>query len=196
MSERYDATVCWDRTTSHVIGVFHPRALAWLRRHLSSAKRMLEWRTKAYRADDSAAFLLDVKLPSQETDYPPLAALLDRFQPDDEPDELRLWWEPDLVSFLHLSADVALSSLPERGGVVTLDDRQVDAWNIALPMVRIIYAVSFRVWDPPEGTTERGLAAMPEYNPDSEQYRNFVDWLGYVIRGLSSVTRTEPAEQH
>ncbi|WP_165401217.1 DUF2017 family protein [Herbihabitans rhizosphaerae] len=196
MQDSHAGTVCWDRTPDQVVGVFRPRSVHWLRRQLDGFRRLLEWRHEGYTADETSV-ALGLSLPEKLTDYPPLAALLEKFLPLEDPEPLRLWWEPDVVSFLYLVTEVTLESLPDNGGVVTLDEREVDAWTAALPSMRIVYAIASGVWQPPEDTSERGYAQMPPVDPEKHEWHaQMVEWLAHVVDGLTDIAQPEPAEHH
>ncbi|ONI73298.1 hypothetical protein ALI144C_46155 [Actinosynnema sp. ALI-1.44] len=185
-------TVCWDRAGDELIGVFSPHAVAWLRRQMTGYSELLEWRYTKYATDDPTAEAIGVPLASSADEYPPLVAALREIIPDEEPEPVRLWWEPDVVRFLYAGTQVVLDSLPETGGVVVLRERhQIEAWQAAVPNMRVVFAVATGIWPVPAGT-EPHRHTMPRADPGRfEQDRDLTEWLRRVVASLTDIA--EPA---
>jgi hypothetical protein len=187
-------TVCWDRVGDDLIGVFSPHAVAWLRRQMTGYQQLLEWRYASYSTEDATAEAVGVPIAAQPTHYPPLVAALREIIPDDEPEPVRLWWEPDVVRWLYAGTQVVLDSLPETGGVVVLKQRhQIEAWQAAVPNMRVVFAVAAGVWPVPAGT-ELHRDTMPKLDPDRfEPNRELTRWLQRVVDGLTGLSQPAPA---
>jgi hypothetical protein len=183
-------TVCWDRAGDDLIGVFSPHAVAWLRRQMSGYQQLLEWRYADYSSEDPTAEAISMPLADSFTQYPPLVAALREIIPDDEPEPIRLWWEPDVVRWLYAGTRVVLDSLPETGGVVVLRERhQIEAWQAAVPNMRVVFAVAAGVWPVPVGT-ERNRHTMPRVDPGRfERDRQLTHWLRRVVDSLIEVAQ-------
>jgi hypothetical protein len=186
-------TVCWDRAGEDLIGVFSPHAVAWLRRQMSGYQQLLEWRYASYDTDDPTAEALGAPLASHPTAYPPLVAALHQIIPQDEHELIRLWWEPDVVRWLYAGTRLMLDSLPETGGVVVLRERHViDAWQAAVPNMRVVFAVAAGVWPVPAGT-EAHKHTMPQVDPSrAGRDRDLTDWLQRVVDGLTEAAQPAP----
>lgn len=185
-------TVCWDRAGDDLIGVFSPHAVAWLRRQMSGYQELLEWRYASYVSDDPTANTVGVAVASTPTEYPPLVAALREIIPEDEPEPIRLWWEPDVVRWLYAGTRVVLDSLPTTGGVVALHARhQIEAWQAAVPNMRVVFAVAAGIWPVPAGT-ERNRHTMPTVDPTRfDRDRQLTGWLQKVVDRLTEIA--EPA---
>lgn len=185
-------TVCWDRAGDELIGVFSPHAVAWLRRQMAGYRELLEWRYTKYVTDDPTAEAIGVPIASAPDEYPPLVAALREIIPDEEPEPVRLWWEPDVVRFLYAGTQIVIDSLPETGGVVVLRERhELEAWQAAVPNMRVVFAVAAGVWPVPAGT-ESQRYRMPRTDPSRfEQDRELTDWLRRVVDALTEIA--EPA---
>ncbi|CAM3648442.1 DUF2017 domain-containing protein [Kibdelosporangium persicum] len=185
-------TVCWDRAGDELIGVFSPHAVAWLRRQMAGYGELLEWRYTKYTSDDPTAEAIGIPLATTPAEYPPLVAALREIIPEEEPEPVRLWWEPDVVRWLYAGARLVLDSLPETGGVVVLRERhQIDAWQAAVPNMRTVFAVAAGVWPVPAGT-EPHRHTMPRTDPARFVHdRNLTDWLRHVVEALTEIA--EPA---
>jgi Domain of unknown function (DUF2017) len=186
-------TVCWDRAGDDLIGVFSPHAVAWLRRQMSGYRELLEWRYADYATDDPTAEAVGAPLASCPTSYPPLVAALQEIIPLDEPEAIRLWWEPDVVRWLYAGTRLVLDSLPETGGVVVLRERhEIDAWQAAVPNMRVVFAVAAGVWPVPAGT-EDFRHTMPKVDPRRlERDRDLTAWLQRVVGGLTEIAQPAP----
>ncbi|TCO65322.1 DUF2017 family protein [Actinocrispum wychmicini] len=185
-------TVCWDRAGDDLIGVFSPHAVAWLRRQMSGYEQLLEWRYAGYVSEDPTANAVGVPVASRPAEYPPLVAALSEIIPEDELEPIRLWWEPDVVRWLYAGTRVVLDSLPTTGGVVVLHERhQIEAWQAAVPNMRVVFAVAAGVWPVPVGT-ERNRHTMPTPDPTRlDRDRQLTDWLRKVVDRLTDIA--EPA---
>lgn len=185
-------TVCWDRFGDDLIGVFSPHAVAWLRRQMTGYQQLLEWRYASYTTDDATAEAVGVPVADQPARYPPLVAALREIIPDDEPEPIRLWWEPDVVRWLYAGTRVVLDSLPKTGGVVVLRERhEIEAWQAAVPNMRVVFAVAAGVWPVPAGT-EDNRHSMPTPDPGRFGHdRDLTRWLRRVVDGLTEIS--EPA---
>jgi hypothetical protein len=183
-------TVCWDRAGGDLIGVFSPHAVAWLRRQMSGYEQLLEWRYTNYSTEDPTAEAIAIPLAVKPTEYPPLVAALGEIIPDDEPEPIRLWWEPDVVRWLYAGTRVVLNSLPETGGVVVLRERhEIEAWQAAVPNMRVVFAVAAGVWPVPAGT-ERARHTMPKVDPHRlDRDRDLTGWLQRVVDGLTEIAQ-------
>jgi hypothetical protein len=187
-------TVCWDRAGDELIGVFSPHAVAWLRTQMAGYRQLLEWRYSKYQADDPTAEAVGAPVASHPTQYPPLVAALREIIPDDEHELIRLWWEPDVVRWLYAGTQVVLDSLPETGGVVVLRERhQIDAWQAAVPNMRVVFAVAAGVWPVPAGTEDKRYT-MPALDPRCfDRDRTLTEWLQRVVDGLEKIAQPAPA---
>lgn len=185
-------TVCWDRAGEDLVGVFSPYAVAWLRRQMSGYHQLLEWRYANYVTDDPTANAVGVPVASTPAEYPPLVAALREIIPEDEPEAIRLWWEPDVVRWLYAGTQLVLDSLPTTGGVVVLhESHEIEAWQAAVPNMRAVFAVASGVWPVPAGT-EENRHTMPKARPERfEQDRALTDWLRKVVDRLTDIA--EPA---
>ncbi|WP_037270023.1 DUF2017 family protein [Kibdelosporangium aridum] len=185
-------TVCWDRAGDELIGVFSPHAVAWLRRQMAGYSELLEWRYTKYASDDPTAEAIGLPLATQPAEYPPLVAALREIIPDEEPEPIRLWWEPDVVRWLYAGTQVVLDSLPETGGVVVLRERhEIEAWQAAVPNMRVVFGVAAGVMPVPAGT-ESHRHTMPKAVPGRfEHDRDLTVWLRRVVDALTEIA--EPA---
>jgi hypothetical protein len=185
-------TVCWDRAGEDLIGVFSPHAVSWLRRQMNGYQQLLEWRYANYVTDDPTANAVGVPVASAPAEYPPLVAALREIIPEDEPEAIRLWWEPDVVRWLYAGTRVVLDSLPETGGVVALrEPHEIEAWQVAVPNMRVVFAVASGVWPVPAGT-EQNRHTMPKARPERfDRDRALTDWLRKVVDRLTDIA--EPA---
>jgi Domain of unknown function (DUF2017) len=186
-------TVCWDRAGDDLIGVFSPHAVAWLRRQMTGYRELLEWRYTHYVTDDPTANAIGVPIASGPPDYPPLVAALREIIPDEEPEPIRLWWEPDVVRWLYAGTQVVLDTLPEAGGVVLLRERhEIEAWQSAVPNMRVVFAVASGVWPVPAGT-EPNRHSMPKLDPDRFGPDSALTlWLRQVIERLTEMAEPAP----
>ncbi|MBP2322447.1 hypothetical protein JOF56_002832 [Kibdelosporangium banguiense] len=186
-------TVCWDRADGDLIGVFSPHAVSWLRRQMTGYRELLEWRYTNYVTDDPTANAIGVPLASTPAEYPPLVAALREIIPDEEPEAIRLWWEPDVVRWLYAGTQVVLNTLPESGGVVVLRERhEIEAWQAAVPNMRVVFAVAAGIWPVPAGT-EHNRHSMPKLDPDRHRPdRALTQWLRRVVDGLTEIASPAP----
>jgi hypothetical protein len=154
---------------------------------------LLEWRYTNYATEDPTANAIGVPLASGPAGYPPLVAALREIIPEDEPEPVRLWWEPDVVRWLYAGTQVVLATLPESGGVVVLRERhEIDAWQSAVPNMRVVFAVASGVWPVPEGT-ESHRHSMPKLDPDRYQPdRALTQWLQQVVDSLTEIASPAP----
>jgi len=187
-------TVCWDRAGDDLIGVFSPHAVAWLRRQMLGYQQLLEWRYASYATDDPTAEAVGAPLAASPTEYPPLVAALREIIPEEEPEPIRLWWEPDVIRWLYAGTRVVLDSLPTSGGVVVLrETNQIEAWQAAVPNMRVVFAVATGVWPVPAGT-ESNRHTMPKSDPTRFNWdRQLTEWLQRAVDGLTEIA--EPAGQ-
>jgi hypothetical protein len=157
---------------------------------MSGYRQLLEWRYTNY----STAELIDIPLATSQTEYPPLVAALREIIPEDEPEPIRLWWEPDVIRWLYAGTRVVLDSLPETGGVVVLRERhEIEAWQAAVPNMRVVFAVAAGVWPVPAGT-ERNRHTMPKLDPRRhDRDRELTGWLQRVVDGLTEIAQPAPA---
>ncbi|MET0235566.1 MAG: DUF2017 family protein [Kibdelosporangium sp.] len=186
-------TVCWDRVDGDLIGVFSPHAVSWLRRQMTGYRELLEWRYTNYATDDPTASAIGVPLAAGPAEYPPLVAALREIIPEEEPEPVRLWWEPDVVRWLYAGTEVVLATLPESGGVVVLRERhEIEAWQSAVPNMRVVFAVASGVWPVPAGT-EQNRHSMPRLDPDRyEPDRALTQWLRRVVDSLTEIASPAP----
>jgi hypothetical protein len=157
---------------------------------MSGYEQLLEWRYTNYSTEDPTAEAIAVPLATTQTEYPPLVAALREIIPDDEPEPIRLWWEPDVVRWLYAGTRVVLDSLPGTGGVVVIRERhEIEAWQAAVPNMRVVFAVAAGVWPVPAGT-ESNRHTMPKVDPRRrERDRELTAWLQRVVDGLTDIAQ-------
>jgi hypothetical protein len=161
---------------------------------MSGYQELLEWRYANYSSDDPTAEAVGAPIAAQATEYPPLVAALREIIPEEEPEPIRLWWEPDVVRWLYAGTRVVLDSLPETGGVVVLHEQhEIEAWQAAVPNMRVVFAVAAGVWPVPAGT-ERNRHTMPTLDPQRfNRDRELTAWLQRVVDGLTEIAQPAPA---
>lgn len=157
---------------------------------MTGYQELLEWRYSTYNSDDPTAELLGAPIASEPAQYPPLVAALREIIPEDEPLPIRLWWEPDVVRWLYAGTKLVLDSLPETGGVVVLRERhEIEAWQTAVPNMRVVFAVAAGVWPVPAGT-EDNRHTMPKVAAHRfARDRDLTGWLQRVVDSLTEVAQ-------
>jgi hypothetical protein len=174
--------ICWDRTDDLVIGTFLPVQVRWLRRQLSGFRDLIDWRMRQYRCGDLLHAFVGMPLPVAPPEEPMLRTLLARYVPEQEPEPVRLWREPDVLGRIRDGIEVVLGTLPETGGVVVLDALgKARDWACVLVDLRVAYAVKTGVVDaldvPPPAETPEHLET-PYFH---------VGWLREVVDGLTEI---------
>ena len=159
---------------------------------MSGYEQLLEWRYINYRTEDPTAEALGIPVATEPAGYPPLVAALREIIPADEPDPVKLWWEPDVVRWLYAGARMVLDTLPTSGGVVVLrESHEIEAWQYAVLNMRVVFAVAAGVWPIPAGT-EQARHTMPKVDPTRHDHdRHLTEWLKTVVDTLTELT--EPA---
>lgn len=174
--------ICWDRTDELVIGTFLPVQVRWLRRQLSGFRDLVDWRMRQYRCLDLLHAFVGMPLPVAAPEEPMLRVLLGRYFPEDEPEPVRLWREPDVLGGLRDGIDTVLATLPELGGVVVLDTvAKARSWVGTLVDLRVAYAVKAGVADALDGPPPR----QPPEHLETAYFH--VGWLRQVVDGLAEI---------
>ena len=124
---------------------------------------------------------LGITEDSSPPDDPVLARLLpDAYREDSKAaGEFRRYTERDLRDGKAEAARTILGTLPERGGRVTLDEDQAQAWLRALNDVRLALGVRLEVTEEVHQELARMDPADPRYGP-----LTIYDWLTAVQESL------------
>lgn len=177
----------WHRRGGRLVGVFDPQEAGLLRGLITQVKDMLAGRASDTPHDELAALTGIHAGPSTPPEDPILRRLLPDFHRLDEQSQdaarnadsaaaLRSLHEPELVEQKTGVAAVVLDSLPERGGKVSLDEEQANAWLSALNDIRLALGTTL-------GVTEE----MPETLPDDDPrapHLGVYHWLTWVQESL------------
>ena len=114
---------------------------------------------------------------TERPDDPVLARLFpDAYSGDDAAaGEFRRFTEDSLRDGKHAAADLLITTVPDHGGTVTLDESQAQQWMRALNDMRL--ALGTRL-----GVTEQAQEQIARMTPDDPRYPGFAayDWLSFL----------------
>ncbi|RJQ68445.1 DUF2017 family protein [Pseudonocardiaceae bacterium YIM PH 21723] len=176
--------ICWDRTDQLVVGAFKPIHLRWLRAQLTGFRDLVDWRTKQYRPTE-----FGLRLPDRPTEDQRLCAVLRTYLPAEDPEPVRLWAEPEVMTDLRAGIEDVLASLPRRGGIVQLKDKhEVRNWIAVLLDLRTAYAITTGV---PEALDCPLPADLAEDDPRRAPCA-LTWWLRDVVNGLTEIVGLTP----
>ncbi|MDR7301862.1 DUF2017 family protein [Haloactinomyces albus] len=175
---------------------FDPIMHGWLRVSLPRYRGMVQSRIDEYREYDSLCEALGMPLPVTPLNSEILCTLRDNWCGLAGDDALDHWREADLMTRLREDADVALSTMPERGESLELHcAEEVESWFWVLLNLRIGYGVQHGVLGPDCPPVEQQVGEQADWSDPQTPARFTVWWLDNVAHALRKVSG-QPLPEH